>query len=192
MIARRRGDTHSHSRWRPASRVIPRPADSEEPLLEDETRPVARPASAAHYTAPIARSRSLIAALIGVAAIAGTQQQTGHEPSVPLPASPQQWVDQWTAASLENPARVCQHLFAPALAAAFKTDTGRSCARYYALVNTTSFRIRHVLKDGATATVEARQVGARPKWGYFTIVLSHVRGGWQAVDMVPGGSVRPR
>ena len=111
---------------------------------------------------------------------------------MPLPASPQQWVDQWTAASLENPARVCQHLFAPALAAAFKTDTGRSCARYYALVNTTSFRIRHVLKDGATATVEARQVGARPKWGYFTIVLSHVRGGWQAVDMVPGGSVRPR
>ena len=191
MIARRRGDTHSHSRWRPASRVIPRPADSKEALLEDE--PDQSPVLHRQRATP-RRSRVLvvIASLIGVAAIAGTQQQTGHELSVPLPASPQQWVDEWTAASLENPARVCQQLFAPALAAAFKTDTGRSCVRYYALVNTTSFRIRHVLKDGATATVEARQVGARPKWGYFTIVLSHVRGGWQAVDMVPGGSVRPR
>ena len=129
--------------------------------------------------------------MIGVAVIAG-EQSTGGTPRRALPASPQQWVEQWTAASLENPARVCQHLFAPALAAAFKADTGRSCIRYYTSVNTSSFRIRHVLQDGPTATVEARQVGARPKWGYFTIVLSQVHGGWQAVDMIPGGSVRPR
>jgi hypothetical protein len=132
-----------------------------------------------------------LATLIGVAIIAAEQRGAGT-PSVPLPASPQQWVDQWTAASLESPARVCQHLFAPALAAAFKADTGHSCTRYYASVMSSSFRIRRVLEDEPTATVEARQVAARPKWGYFTIVLSHVRGGWQAVDIIPGGSVRPR
>jgi hypothetical protein len=129
--------------------------------------------------------------LVGVVVIAADQRTTGT-PSVPLPSSPRQWVDEWTAASLESPARVCQHLFAPALAAVFKADTGRSCTGYYTSVNSSSFRIRHVLEDGPTATVEAREVAAHPKWGYFTIVLSHVHGGWRAVDMVPGGSVRPK
>jgi hypothetical protein len=49
-----------------------------------------------------------------------------------------------------------------------------------------------VVQDGPTAAVEAQQVGAGRKWGCFTMVLSHIHGGWQAVDIVPGGSVRPR
>lgn len=190
MIARHRGDTRRHGRWRPAALAAAPPTPAAPALLADDTgepqvpdQPHARPR----------RSRALIAlaTMIGIAVIAG-EQRTGGTPSVPLPSSPQQWVDQWTSASLENPARVCQHLFSPALAAAFKADTGHSCTRYYTSVNTNSFRIRHVLEDGPTATVEARQVATRPKRGYFTIVLSHVHGGWQAVDMIPGGPVRPR
>jgi hypothetical protein len=117
-----------------------------------------------------------------------------HRPTSPasLSSTPSQWVEQWTAASLDSPARVCQRLFAPALAAAFKADTGRSCLANYGLLTNSSFRIRHVLQDGPTATVEAQQLGHTRRWGYFTLILSHVHGGWQAVDIVPGGSVRPR
>jgi hypothetical protein len=49
-----------------------------------------------------------------------------------------------------------------------------------------------VLVDGPSAVVEAQEVGTGRKWGYFTMLLSHVGGGWQAVDVVPGGSVRTR
>jgi hypothetical protein len=190
MIARHRGDTRSHSRWRPAppAATPPTSAGPESRVDELGDRQVVDLASARPR-----RSRGLIAiaTVIGVAVIAG-QQSTGGTSRPALPASPQQWVEQWTAASLENPARVCQRLFAPALAAAFTSDTGRSCIRYYTSVKSSSFRIRHVLQDGPTATVEARQIVARPKWGYFTIVLSRIHDGWQAVDVIPGGSVRPR
>jgi hypothetical protein len=59
-------------------------------------------------------------------------------------------------------------------------------------MRSSSFRIRHVLEDGSTAAVEGRQLDHGRRWGYFTMVLSHVHGGWQAVDIVPGGSVRLR
>jgi hypothetical protein len=72
---------------------------------------------------------------------------------------------------------------------AFKGDTRRSCTSYYTSVRSTSFRIRHVLQDGPTAAVEAQDLGAGRKLGYFTMLLSHIRG-WQAVDVVPGGPVR--
>jgi hypothetical protein len=109
-----------------------------------------------------------------------------------LPGTPRQWVDEWTAASVESPARVCSQLFAPALARAFKTDTGHSCIAYYGRVTSVSFRVRRVLQAGPAAAVEAREVGAKPNWGYFTVLLSHLRGGWQAVDIVPGGPIHPR
>jgi hypothetical protein len=63
---------------------------------------------------------------------------------------------------------------------------------YYRSVTSPSFRIRRVLVDGDAAAIEGHQVGAAQNWGYFTVLLSHVAGGWQAVDIVPGGSVRPR
>jgi hypothetical protein len=49
-----------------------------------------------------------------------------------------------------------------------------------------------VIQDGGTATVEAQQVAVGRTRGYFTVVLSRLHGGWQAVDIVPGGPVRPR
>jgi hypothetical protein len=196
MIARHRGDTRAHSRWRPSAPAAAPPAPAEpEELLEQHPRQLLdeRQPLGPAYT-PRRRSRALIAvATVVVVAVIAAQQHTGRAPATPgLPSTPTQWVEQWTAASLENPARVCDQLFAPALAAAFKPDTGHTCAWYYTSVKSTSFRMRHVLQDGGTATVEAQEVGTRRKWGYFTVVLSHLHGGWQAVDIVPGGPVRAR
>ena len=121
-----------------------------------------------------------------------SQHDARQARGAPLPSTPRQWVEQFTAASLDNPGRVCRQLFAPALAAVFKADTGRSCLDYYNDVNAKSFRIRHLLVDGNAAAVEVREVGMRPNWGYVTMLLSHLEHGWQAVDIVPGGPVRPR
>ena len=132
--------------------------------------------SSASSTTPICHAarqrkpRALIgiATIVAIAVIAG-QQHSGPSPAAPrLPSTPQQWVSQWTAATLQSPAEVCGHLYAPALARAFKGDTGHSCTWYYTSVKSTSFRIRHVLEDGPTAAVEAQQLGAGRKWGYFT------------------------
>jgi hypothetical protein len=87
---------------------------------------------------------------------------------------------------------VCHHLFAPALAGAFKADTRKTCPAYYTQVDSRSFRIRHTLQDGPTAAVEAQQLGDGKTFGYFTILLTHLVSGWQAIDIVPGASIRPR
>ena len=144
---------------------------------------------------PTVRRRGPLIGVVTVAAVAviAGQQHGGSKPTTPpLPSTPRQWVDQWAAASLNDPGRVCGRLFAPALASAFKSDTGRSCSAYYRMVTSPSFRIRRVVVDGDAAAVEGHQVGTARNWGYFTVLLSHVGGGWQAVDIVPGGSVRPR
>jgi len=203
MIARHRGDERIHSRWRPgaaATTQAPAPRTQVAQLDErelDELEVVRqlgrRRRRPPRYPIRPRRSWALIAvvAVIGVAVIA-SQQHARQATGAVLPSTPQQWVQQWTAASIDNPGRVCRQLFAPALAAVFKADTSRSCLDYYNDVNAESFRIRHVLVDGNTAAVEVRQVGMRPNWGYVTMILSHVDHGWQAVDIVPGGPVRPR
>lgn len=160
-------------------------------LSSQEPAPVA---PAASHRKPARRGWLVlgVVGLVAAAAIAGHQHGGHARTAASLPATPQQWVSEWTAASLTDPGRVCGRLFAPALATAFKTDTGGSCIAYYRNVNSTSLRIRRVIVDGGAGAVEARQVAAARSWGYFTVLLSHVGSGWQAVDIVPGGSVRPR
>ena len=198
MIARHRGDLRAHSRWRPSTPVVPAPAptttDDHDLHSErsDELFSEQHDLDLPRSTQRKPRALIAIATIVAIAVIAG-QQHSARSPAVPrLPSTPQQWVSQWTAATLQSPAEVCDHLYAPALAHAFKGDTGHSCTWYYTSVKSTSFRIRHVLEDGPTAAVEAQELGAGRKWGYFTMLLSHVSGGWQAVDVVPGGSVRAR
>jgi hypothetical protein len=180
-----------HSRWRPA----PPSTTVHEPLVPDMA-PV-DPTLGAHAAGePVVRSgRKLtligIVALILAATVAGQQSARRASSQPQLPSTPTQWVDQWISATLQHPARVCGQLYAPALAAVFKADTGHSCAWYYSSVKSTSFRIRHVLQAGGTAVVESQQLDAG-RLGYFTTILNHTRNGWQAVDMVPGGPVRPR
>ena len=127
-----------------------------------------------------------IAALVLVAVIAGQQRARSAPAANALPATPHAWVDSWMAASVDNPDHVCKQLFSPALAAAFRADTGHSCTSYYRSIRTTPLHIERILQDGPTATVEAHGLGGPSKSGYLTIVLSHIRSGWQAVDIVPG------
>jgi hypothetical protein len=193
MIARHRGEERVHSQWRPAAAtsVVSGGWDPETDESLDPER--IEPELLDRPSAGSRRSLALIGVVV-VIVIAAITSQHGRNPrqGAGLPSTPTEWVAQWTAASLENPALVCQHLFASELAAAFKGDTGRSCRTYYGSVRSSSFRIRHVLDDGPTAAVEAQQLRHGRRWGYFTLVLSQVHGGWQAVDVIPGGSVRPR
>jgi len=191
MIARHRGDLRTHSRWRPS---LPASAPPQQPEPTQNHELQCEEAQLGPEQPRQRRPRTLIAVvtLVAVTIIAGQQYASRAPAASPLPLTPQQWVDQWTAASLNNPRRVCGQLFAPALAKAFRPDTGHSCSAYYSNVKSTSFRIRHVLQNGGSAAVEARQVGALRNWGYFTVLLSHVHRGWQAIDIVPGGPVRPR
>jgi hypothetical protein len=196
MIARHRGDLRVHSRWRPSTPAsLPPASAATDALLGQQPDDLLSGQSTLDRPRVSQRKpRALIAlaTIVAVAVIAG-QQHTASAPAVPrLPSTPQQWVSRWTAATLQNPAEVCGRLYAPALSRAFKSDTGHSCASYYTSVKSTSFRIRHVLEDGPTAAVEAQAVGSGRKRGYFTMLLSHITGGWQAVDVVAGGSVRGR
>jgi len=198
MIARHRGDEmREHSRWRPAILASPTVLSTEPAPPPDELAGELAddaPDLAQSPSRTFRRSRALIAiAALVIAAALASRQHTGSAPAaIGLPTTPRAWIQAWTAASLDNPERVCGTLFSPALVAAFRSSTGHSCSSYYNLVKSTSFRIEHVLQDGPTAAVEAHQVSAPRKWGYFTVLLSHVRGGWQAIDIVPGGPVRSR
>jgi hypothetical protein len=198
VIARHRGDLRAHSRWRPpvptASSASPAADEDGLLVMQQPDELLSEPSELEPSPVRKRRSRALIAlvTIVVIAVIAG-HEHTAAVPAAPnLPSTPHQWVDQWTAAALQSPSEVCDRLYAPALARAFKGDTSHGCTWYYTSVKSTSFRIRHVLQDGPTVAVEAQEVGAGRKWGYFTMLLSHVHGGWQAVDLVPGGSVRAR
>lgn len=119
MIVRHRGEERVHSRWRPAAATggVPERWDPEpEEALDPD--PI-EPESSHPATAGSRRSRALIgvAILVVIATIAAHQHQSSA-PTAGLPSTPHRWVQQWTAASLDNPAQVCQQLFAPALATA--------------------------------------------------------------------------
>jgi hypothetical protein len=131
-------------------------------------------------------------AAIVVGAVIASQHEARQARGALLPSTPSQWVEQFTAASLDNPCRVCRQLFAPALAAVFKADTGPSCVSYYSDVNAKSFRIRHVLVDGNGAAVEVREVGIKTQLGVRDDASQPPEAGLAAVDIVPGGPVRPR
>jgi hypothetical protein len=200
MIARHRGDSRVHSRWRPSTPAAPPPgpaATEDDALLSQQPDDLLSGQDDLDSPRGSHRnSRALIAlaTIVAVAVIAG-KQQTGSGPAPPrLPSTPRQWASRWNAAVLENPAEVCDHLYAPALSRSFKGDTGYSCPSYYNYISvkSTSFRIRHVLEDGSTAAVEAQELGAGRKSGNFTVLLDRAGDGWRAVDVVSGEPVRVR
>lgn len=194
MIARHRGEERVHSRWRPgaATGVLPERWDPEpEERLEPdpiEAQLFDRPAAGRCHRA---RALIVVVVVVAIAAIAA-QQQHKSTPRTGLPSTPRQWAQQWTAAAFQNRTRVCHQLLAPALAAAFKTETGRSCQAYFSSSTSRWFRIQHVLQDGSTSVVEAQRLGQGRRLRDFTVLLSHVRDGWQAIDIVPPGSVHAK
>ena len=193
MIVRQRGDTCAPTRWRPSWPVADLTSRGEihQPLDDDSAEWPEEP-SADPADAPPRRSRTpiAVATLIAVVLIAA-QQHVERTPAKPaLPATPAQWVAQWTAASAEHSAQGCGRLFAPALVGPPKSETGANCALRRELVNSASFQVRRVLENGSTATVEAQQIQNGRDRGYLTFVLSRVDGGWQAIDVVPGIAAR--
>ena len=192
MIVRRRGDDmRAQPHWRPSTAVVTSPtyADTKpQPQSDDHREDAAGELVLEERGAAPRRSRMpiAIAALVLVAVIAGQQRARSAPAANALPATPHAWVDSWAAASVDKPERVCQQLVSPALAVALRTDTGHSCTSYYRPIRTTPLHIERILQDGPTATVEAHGLGGPSKSGYLTIVLSHIRSGWQAVDIVGG------
>jgi hypothetical protein len=189
MIARHRGDHRSHSRWRPP------PPQASAPQTPAETPPSTLSSHQTPARAPWKTITILLSVALLILAIAiGLRHTTNatRPPAVVLPHTPTAWVQQFTADAVDDPTDVCHHLFAPALAAVFKADTGKTCMAYYNQVDSRSYRIRHTLQDGPTAAIEAHQLGYGHTFGYFTILLTHLQTGWQAIDIVPGGSVRAR
>ncbi len=133
MIARHGGEERVHSRRRPgaatgvaAERWDPEPEEWLEPD-PIEAQLFDRPAAGRSH-----RSRALIgiAVVVAIAAIAA-QQQHKSTPRTGLPSTPRQWVQQWTAASFQNRARVCHQLLTPVHAAGIEAEAGRSCLAYY-------------------------------------------------------------
>jgi hypothetical protein len=126
MIARHRGDSRVHSRWRPPTPAAPPPpptATEDDAVFSQQSDDLLSgqgdldPPRGSHR-----KPRALIAfaTVVAVAVIAG-EQHTASGPAVPrLPSTPQQWVSRWTAAELQNPAEVCDPLYAPALSRALK------------------------------------------------------------------------
>jgi hypothetical protein len=168
MIARHRGDLRAHSRWRPSTQATPPPAptateDEDLPRRQsDEVRTERYDLDLPGASRRKPRALIAVATIVAIAIIAG-QQHSASAPAAPrLPSTPQLWVSQWTAATLQSPAEVCEHLYAPAFSRAFKGDTGHNCSWYYASVKSTSFRIRHVLVDGPSAAVEAQDKRLAP------------------------------
>jgi hypothetical protein len=192
MIARHRGDPRVHSRWRPGS-PGPAPSTGPEPAIA-EVQPVATDNLPAPRRAPWRKITILLSGALLILAIAGAvRHATGTTaPSRARPRTAAAWAEQFTAAAIQDPTDVCRHLFAPALAAVFKGDTGRTCLAYYGRVDSRSYRIRHRLQDGPSAAIEGQVLGYGRRFGYFTILLTRLQSGWQAIDIVPGGSVRPR
>ena len=191
MIVRRRGDDmRAQPHWQPGTAVVTAPTSADtkfEPEPDDRREDAAgelvleeRSDARRQTRMPIA-----IAALVLVAIIAGQQRARSAPAATALPATPDAWVDSWMAASVDNPERVCKQLVSPALTDAFRVDTGHSCTSYDRSIRTTPLHIERILQDGPTATVEAHGLGGPSKSGYLTIVLSHIRSGWQAVDIVP-------
>jgi hypothetical protein len=192
MIARHRGDQRIHSRWRPRPSQSTPPADPPARATEETQLPSAT--DDAPRRIPWRKPSVLISvALLLLALAVGVRQATtSGSARLALPQTTALWVQQFTAAAIDNPADVCNRLFAPALAAVFKRDTGRSCLAYYRRVDSRSYRIRHTLQDGPSAAIEGQELGYSPTFGYFTILLTHLQTGWQAIDIVPGASARAR
>jgi hypothetical protein len=193
MIVRQRGDTCAPTRWRPSWPVADPTSQAEiDQPLEDHSAERLEQPSADPADAPPRRSRTpiAVATMIAVVLIAA-QQHVGRTPAKPaLPATPAQWAARWSAGSVENSVRLCSQLFAPAPVGPPGSDTGRNCTSYRAPAKSTSIQIRRVLEDGSTATVEAQKLRDGRDRGDLTFVLSHVDGGWQAIDVVPGIAAR--
>lgn len=192
MIARHRGEHHTHGLWHPRRDTNPEPP----PTCTE----VARPAAATAATQPIADAHADTAAarrtlrrrthirlpLLLAAGIAGyLAHQTFTHPSTtmsPLPPTPSAWLAAYQAAPAKNPPGACRTLLTPQLAAAYARAAHDSCTHQLTHTSRTQLHIRHTLQDDDTAVLELRQTHGRFDW---TVILNRTSQGWRAVDIIP-------
>ena len=124
----------------------------------------------------------VVVAALAAAGVASTRPRTAR-PAV-YPPSPRAWFDAYMAAAVDDPARVCQTLFAPELAARYRHTRPGSCRAFFAGVQDSQVRIRRIVESGDVAVIEARQ--SRPPRAPWSVVLARQGGGWRAVDLVSG------
>ena len=91
------------------------------------------------------------------------------------------WVDQYEAAAVDNPARVCTVLFSLQLTGSYARLAHGSCSRFFGRVTSSTVRVRRVMRDGPTASVELYEPIDRMRWA---VVLTRRARGWQAVDLL--------
>jgi hypothetical protein len=179
MRSRIRGEHDTRwGRWRPAAaRNLAAPAHAAPHLR--------RPPKALSWRQAVALVAAGAVITIGAVAAIGELDPT-PAPSR-LPATPRAWLDAYEAAAVDNPSRVCSHLFSPQLAVAYGKAMRGSCGSYFERITSFSVVVRRVLQDGDTAVLELRQTVRPRDWA---VVLSRRRGGWQAVDLLPGELLR--
>jgi hypothetical protein len=139
------------------------------------------PARAWRWLRSLRRRRALLAGVC-VAATGGAAVLVSSGGSgVPLPGTPMAWLDQYEAAAVDNPARVCTVLFSSQLARSYARLARGNCSRWFGRVTSSTVRVRRVLREGPTASVELYQPIERTRWA---VVLTHRATGWQAVDLL--------
>jgi len=129
--------------------------------------------------------------VVVVAAVIAFRQLAESSSSAPLPqaslpSTPRQWVDQFATSILQSPRDVCGRLFARQLSAAYSTR-GTNCVTFLTHARSTPFGVLRILEDGATAVLELRQA---LQGGYWEVALNRDNGGWRAVDVVGGTTLR--
>jgi hypothetical protein len=185
MIARRRGEHHVREIWQPRPATATNPRMTTSPHSWSAAAPTTD--TAASQASRWRRTlRVITPVLAGGLAYLGVHQLLANQHS-PLPATPKQWVDAYEAAAIDNPARVCNELFSPQLAAAYAATVHSTCTRYFARITSTSQRVRRILRDGGTAVVQLHETIDHADWN---VVLERHAGGWRAVDLIPGRALR--
>ena len=194
MIARHRGEERVHSRWRPAAatgvrartlgprtRGAARPGPVEAQLLDRPAAGLAPSARPDRWSPSWSRSRpSPPTSTTGRRPRPACRQPRGSGFSS---GPPRRSRTPRGCASSSSPPRSPPHS-RPTPAGPARPTSARSTSR--------SFRIRTCYRTVRPPSSKRNGSADGRRSGYFTLVLSHVRDGWQAIDIVPGASVRPR
>jgi len=123
----------------------------------------------------------LAAAVAAATGGAAVLVPSGSGSGVQLPSTPMAWLDQYEAAAVDNPARVCTVLFSSQLARSYARLARGNCSRLFGRVTSSTVRVRRVMREGPTVSVELYQPIDRTRWA---VVLTRRAGGWQAVDLL--------
>jgi hypothetical protein len=146
----------------------------------------ARPANDAPAAPRGNRRGRLFLAVLAVAAVTAAVSATTRRASpTPLVAdltTPRAWFDDYLAAAVDDPARVCHVLLAPELAASYRHTTAGSCMRYFGDVQDSGVRIQRIVHSSGTAVIELRQ--SHPPVYRWSVVLGRHGAGWRAVAVI--------